>query len=184
MLRNCTVLALLTWLAACGTAPLGQSAHGVLFLGDEDDEPTSFEEYSDDTTSGSFQPAPTQDGGPPRHDVDGGSSVAPALTPELQTADGLWERYIEPRQSSLCGGCHGNNPLGTGRTSLAAGHPPAEMPPVVEHVLASYASLAAGAAQRAPTKVLLNEIHIEKGMHCIDCHFLQDSHGDGNLYAR
>jgi hypothetical protein len=30
--------------------------------------------------------------------------------------------------------------------------------------------------------VLLQEIHLERGMHCIDCHFLQDNHGDGNLY--
>ena len=26
------------------------------------------------------------------------------------------------------------------------------------------------------------DVHFEKGMHCIDCHFLQDAHGDGNLY--
>ncbi|HET6890125.1 MAG TPA: hypothetical protein VFH31_03405 [Pyrinomonadaceae bacterium] len=30
--------------------------------------------------------------------------------------------------------------------------------------------------------VHLNDIHLEKGMHCIDCHFRQDSHGDGSLY--
>jgi len=30
--------------------------------------------------------------------------------------------------------------------------------------------------------VHLADIHLEKGMHCIDCHFRQDSHGDGNLY--
>src|SRR6185295_14575372 len=29
--------------------------------------------------------------------------------------------------------------------------------------------------------VHLNDIHAERGMHCIDCHFRQDSHGDGNL---
>ncbi|RMH36760.1 MAG: hypothetical protein D6689_21900 [Deltaproteobacteria bacterium] len=28
----------------------------------------------------------------------------------------------------------------------------------------------------------LMDIHFERGMHCIDCHFLQDVHGDGNLY--
>lgn len=32
--------------------------------------------------------------------------------------------------------------------------------------------------------VLLRDIHLEKGMACIDCHFLQDAHGDGNIYAR
>ncbi|MCG8416917.1 MAG: hypothetical protein MJE77_03100 [Proteobacteria bacterium] len=29
----------------------------------------------------------------------------------------------------------------------------------------------------------LMDIHFERGMHCIDCHMLQDSHGDGNLYS-
>jgi hypothetical protein len=29
----------------------------------------------------------------------------------------------------------------------------------------------------------LMDIHFEKGMHCIDCHFLQDAHGDGNVYS-
>jgi hypothetical protein len=29
----------------------------------------------------------------------------------------------------------------------------------------------------------LMDIHFQKGMHCIDCHFLQDTHGDGNLYS-
>jgi hypothetical protein len=30
--------------------------------------------------------------------------------------------------------------------------------------------------------VHLNDIHLEKGMHCVDCHFRQDAHGDGTLY--
>lgn len=30
--------------------------------------------------------------------------------------------------------------------------------------------------------VHLNDIHLEKGMHCVDCHFRQDVHGDGVLY--
>jgi hypothetical protein len=30
--------------------------------------------------------------------------------------------------------------------------------------------------------VHLKDIHLEKGMHCIDCHFRQDTHGNGNLY--
>ncbi len=29
----------------------------------------------------------------------------------------------------------------------------------------------------------LMDIHFERGMHCIDCHFIQDSHGDGNIYS-
>jgi hypothetical protein len=31
--------------------------------------------------------------------------------------------------------------------------------------------------------VHLNDIHLQKGMHCADCHFAQDSHGNGNLYG-
>jgi len=27
------------------------------------------------------------------------------------------------------------------------------------------------------------DVHFERGMHCIDCHFLQDVHGDGNIYS-
>ncbi|MDZ7344450.1 MAG: hypothetical protein ONA90_08030, partial [candidate division KSB1 bacterium] len=36
------------------------------------------------------------------------------------------------------------------------------------------------AAQKA---VHLKDIHAEKGMHCIDCHFEQDNHGNGKLYG-
>ena len=36
--------------------------------------------------------------------------------------------------------------------------------------------------QKFSKAVHLNDIHLEKGMHCVDCHFRQDSHGDGNLY--
>jgi hypothetical protein len=31
--------------------------------------------------------------------------------------------------------------------------------------------------------VHLEDIHLEKGMHCVDCHFLQDAHGNGKLYG-
>ncbi|HEX8495285.1 MAG TPA: hypothetical protein VF658_20910 [Pyrinomonadaceae bacterium] len=34
----------------------------------------------------------------------------------------------------------------------------------------------------ANAPVHLKDIHLEKGMHCVDCHFTQDAHGDGNLY--
>lgn len=37
-------------------------------------------------------------------------------------------------------------------------------------------------ADKFKKAVHLNDIHAEKGMHCVDCHFRQDSHGDGNLY--
>ncbi len=31
--------------------------------------------------------------------------------------------------------------------------------------------------------VHLKDIHLENGMHCVDCHFEQDVHGNGKLYA-
>ena len=31
--------------------------------------------------------------------------------------------------------------------------------------------------------VHLADIHLEKGMHCVECHFEQDAHGNGKLYA-
>jgi|CXWL01.1.fsa_nt_gi hypothetical protein len=31
--------------------------------------------------------------------------------------------------------------------------------------------------------VHLKDIHLEKGMHCVDCHFSQDEHGDGLLHG-
>jgi hypothetical protein len=31
--------------------------------------------------------------------------------------------------------------------------------------------------------VQLRDVHLDKGMHCADCHFSQDSHGDGHLYG-
>jgi hypothetical protein len=31
--------------------------------------------------------------------------------------------------------------------------------------------------------VHLKDIHLERGMHCIDCHFVQDNHGTGKLYG-
>ena len=31
--------------------------------------------------------------------------------------------------------------------------------------------------------VHLMDIHLEKGMHCIDCHFIQDAHGNTKLYG-
>lgn len=30
--------------------------------------------------------------------------------------------------------------------------------------------------------VHLMDIHLERGMHCVDCHFIQDVHGNSNLY--
>ncbi len=55
-------------------------------------------------------------------------------------------------------------------------------PPLVDDNGAAAAPPAA-AASREGLPVHLKDIHLERGMHCIDCHFAQDSHGDGKLYG-
>jgi hypothetical protein len=42
-----------------------------------------------------------------------------------------------------------------------------------------------GGASHPPANVPvhLKDIHLEKGMQCVDCHFSTDTHGDGNLYG-
>lgn len=37
--------------------------------------------------------------------------------------------------------------------------------------------------QKFTKAVHLQDIHLEKGMHCADCHFSQDEHGNGQLYG-
>jgi hypothetical protein len=37
--------------------------------------------------------------------------------------------------------------------------------------------------QKFQKAVQLSDIHLDKGMHCVDCHFEQDSHGNGHLYG-
>ncbi len=37
--------------------------------------------------------------------------------------------------------------------------------------------------QKFAKAVHLRDIHLEKGMHCADCHFSQDEHGNGQIYS-
>lgn len=37
--------------------------------------------------------------------------------------------------------------------------------------------------QKFHKAVHLSSIHVDKGMHCVDCHFSQDSHGNGHIYG-
>ena len=37
--------------------------------------------------------------------------------------------------------------------------------------------------ERDGLPVHLKDIHLEKGLHCVDCHFAQDNHGNGKLYG-
>ncbi len=43
--------------------------------------------------------------------------------------------------------------------------------------------VAAEDPDRFKKAVHLKDIHLEKGMHCSDCHFKQDNHGNGKLYG-
>ncbi len=40
-----------------------------------------------------------------------------------------------------------------------------------------------GGKERDGIPVHMMDIHMERGMHCIDCHFYQDGHGDTKLYG-
>jgi hypothetical protein len=37
--------------------------------------------------------------------------------------------------------------------------------------------------QKFKKAVHMADIHVDYGMHCVDCHFNQDGHGDGNIYG-
>ncbi len=55
-------------------------------------------------------------------------------------------------------------------------------------VTATGAELERAVEEKDPEKrkglpVHMKDIHIELGMHCVDCHFKQDSHGNGKLYG-
>jgi len=40
-----------------------------------------------------------------------------------------------------------------------------------------------GKEGRVATPLHLMDIHLEKGMHCVDCHFIVSAHGNGKLYG-
>ena len=40
-----------------------------------------------------------------------------------------------------------------------------------------------GKEERKQTPLHLMDIHMEKGMHCVDCHFIVSAHGNGKLYG-
>lgn len=56
----------------------------------------------------------------------------------------------------------------------------AETPERLEEVKAQEAELQ---KLRSTTPVHLLDVHLEKGMHCVDCHFIQDAHGNSKLYG-
>ena len=43
--------------------------------------------------------------------------------------------------------------------------------------------VAADDPEKFKKAVHLSSIHVDVGMHCVDCHFSQDSHGNGHLYG-
>ncbi len=48
---------------------------------------------------------------------------------------------------------------------------------------ASGATIAPEDPQKWSKAVHLSSIHVDAGMHCVDCHFAQDAHGNGHLYG-
>jgi hypothetical protein len=54
---------------------------------------------------------------------------------------------------------------------------------VVDEVTPDKLRQAANGAAGDGVPVHLKDIHLEKGMHCVDCHFRQDAHGNGKLYG-
>ena len=40
-----------------------------------------------------------------------------------------------------------------------------------------------GDPEKFKKAVHMADIHVDYGMHCVDCHFQQDSHGDGHIYG-
>lgn len=48
---------------------------------------------------------------------------------------------------------------------------------------AAGAMIAPGDPQKWSKAVHLSSIHVDAGMHCVDCHFSQDAHGNGHLYG-
>src|SRR5206468_10741724 len=45
------------------------------------------------------------------------------------------------------------------------------------------AAIDRAATRREGLPVHQMDIHLEKGMHCVDCHFIQDVHGNTKLYG-
>jgi hypothetical protein len=39
------------------------------------------------------------------------------------------------------------------------------------------------AADKSERRVLLSSVHVDVGMHCVDCHYSQDNHGNGYIYG-
>jgi hypothetical protein len=48
---------------------------------------------------------------------------------------------------------------------------------------AAGATIPAADPQKWSKAVHLSSIHVDAGMHCVDCHFAQDAHGNGHLYG-
>lgn len=54
---------------------------------------------------------------------------------------------------------------------------------VQEHRRAELRKQPVKVPNRDDVPVHLMDIHLERGMHCVDCHFTQDNHGNGKLYG-
>ncbi|HEV2296336.1 MAG TPA: hypothetical protein VGR35_21010 [Tepidisphaeraceae bacterium] len=65
----------------------------------------------------------------------------------------------------------------------AAGKPVTDVTAAKLEAGTNYTWRKPGDAPPEGTPVHLKDIHLEMGMQCADCHFAEDSHGNGNLYG-
>jgi hypothetical protein len=83
---------------------------------------------------------------------------------------------------------HRGEPVQTDSTAalMAAVNLPAELKEryrTKEAAAVQKASFARADSKRDGLPVHQLDIHLEKGMHCVDCHFIQDAHGNTKLYG-
>jgi hypothetical protein len=102
--------------------------------------------------------------------LDHQGAIIPKVTTEhLMAAVKVPEQIKEQHRTpdSFTGGFKSPSPPSTGERGVnrADASPHKNMP-----------------VNRDGVPVHLMDIHLEKGMHCIDCHFVQDVHGNGKLY--
>ena len=70
-----------------------------------------------------------------------------------------------------------------GRLLDAQGQPIASITPAKLQQAVAFSARRRGERMPPGHPVHLKDIHLERGMHCVDCHFEQDVHGDGKLYG-
>ncbi len=105
----------------------------------------------------------------------GGEVVECALPPPGEGLDGLRRAALLARLGGLRPGAE----VILLTEGAAAGH-------AIRHAATQRLTLEPGDPdweERWRLGVHLQDVHLERGMHCVDCHFSVDNHGDGKLYG-